>query len=431
MNHKDTVILICSYSGSKRIPQKIFKEINGKSVLRHIEDRIEKSGIDVCWLLPESEKYETRYLNICNDFYDVVSGLESPLHRMAHYLEYYDRYKYVIRITHDDILIDTKTMIDLLERVKKGRYDYGITPTILEGAGVEVIKAKNIIAAAKNHSGFVEHVSYLVKGKKQLIMKPRSSIERDYRLTLDYPKDLIVLQCVLKEVGNNASVDEICKYLDENYITKYNELPNISFYTCVYNGEKFIEETIKSVIGQMSSYDEYIIVDDCSTDKSLEIILNTINDFNANVTILKNDTNIGLASSSNIAIDNAKGTYVMRVDADDTLNGHACLWFVLEDADFDIAYFRYAEINKDNKITGKILKNKDHHAGCALMKRRFINELRFKDGLRHWDSLELYKRAKKYGTILNSDFYIWNYRRHKDSMSNNNLKKRRRIKRAI
>ncbi|UVV78072.1 glycosyltransferase [Bacteroides fragilis] len=51
----------------------------------------------------------------------------------------------------------------------------------------------------------------------------------------------------------------------------------ISVCLASYNGQLFIEQQIKSILAQLSEYDELIVSDDCSTDKTLEIV-ETLND---------------------------------------------------------------------------------------------------------------------------------------------------------
>ena len=57
-----------------------------------------------------------------------------------------------------------------------------------------------------------------------------------------------------------------------NYLEASNNKPMISIITVVFNGEKYLEQTIKSIINQTYKNFEYIIIDGGSTDGTLEII---------------------------------------------------------------------------------------------------------------------------------------------------------------
>ncbi len=81
-----------------------------------------------------------------------------------------------------------------------------------------------------------------------------------------------------------------------------------------YNSEKYIAQSIKSVQEQTHKNWELIIVDDCSTDNTIDII-NSIKD--ARIKLIKNKTNKGAAESRNIALRNANGKWVAFLDSDD------------------------------------------------------------------------------------------------------------------
>ncbi|OWP84894.1 hypothetical protein BWK59_02925 [Flavobacterium davisii] len=81
----------------------------------------------------------------------------------------------------------------------------------------------------------------------------------------------------------------------------------------LYNKENYIYNTLTSVIDQSYSNFEIIIVNDGSTDKSLEIIQN-INDSRIRIF---NQQNKGVSSARNLGIKNAKGTLIAFLDADD------------------------------------------------------------------------------------------------------------------
>lgn len=90
----------------------------------------------------------------------------------------------------------------------------------------------------------------------------------------------------------------------------------VSIITPVYNAEKFIGETIASVINQTYTEWEMILVDDCSTDKSAEIV-KSFSEIDSRIKYHKLEINSGAAVSRNTALDMAKGRYIAFLDSDD------------------------------------------------------------------------------------------------------------------
>lgn len=95
-----------------------------------------------------------------------------------------------------------------------------------------------------------------------------------------------------------------------------NNSPIISVVMSVYNSEKYLSESIESILSQTFSDFEFIIIDDGSTDKS-NSILNKFARSDARINIITNLENIGLANSLNKGLHIAKGDYVARMDSDD------------------------------------------------------------------------------------------------------------------
>lgn len=90
----------------------------------------------------------------------------------------------------------------------------------------------------------------------------------------------------------------------------------VSVITPVYNVEKFIGETIESVMTQDYKDVELVLVDDCSSDSSAEIIKRYQKRF-PNIIYHKQEKNQGAAVARNIALKIAKGRYVAFLDSDD------------------------------------------------------------------------------------------------------------------
>lgn len=91
--------------------------------------------------------------------------------------------------------------------------------------------------------------------------------------------------------------------------------PIISVVMSVYNGEKYLSEAIESILNQTYKDFEFIIINDGSSDNSLEIIKKYQNQDERIVLISRE--NKGLVASLNEGIEKAKGKYIARMDADD------------------------------------------------------------------------------------------------------------------
>lgn len=89
------------------------------------------------------------------------------------------------------------------------------------------------------------------------------------------------------------------------------------FFTVIiplYNKEKYIEKALKSILNQTFTDFEVLIVNDCSTDKSLEIASEFVSE---KIQIIQHEKNSGLAATRNTGIKKAKSNYVTFLDADD------------------------------------------------------------------------------------------------------------------
>lgn len=121
-----------------------------------------------------------------------------------------------------------------------------------------------------------------------------------------------------------------------------------------YNCEKFVEETVKSVINQTYTNWELLFVDDCSTDNSVAIV-ESFND--SRIRILKNEKNSGAAVSRNYALREAKGDYIAFLDSDD-------IWLpeklekqisFMEKNGYKFSYSKYEEIDETSQSLGRVV----------------------------------------------------------------------------
>lgn len=97
------------------------------------------------------------------------------------------------------------------------------------------------------------------------------------------------------------------------------DIPLVSIVLPVWNGERYIVEAIESVLAQTERDFELIIVDDCSTDSSLQIAeMYATRD--ARIRVLRNETNLKLPASLNRGFEVARGTYFSWTSDDNLLH---------------------------------------------------------------------------------------------------------------
>src|SRR5580704_15894010 len=90
--------------------------------------------------------------------------------------------------------------------------------------------------------------------------------------------------------------------------------PVISVLMPAYNTERYILQSVQSVLGQTFEDFELLVIDDCSTDATAKI-LSSIDD--RRLRVLRNERNLGVVGSLNHGMGQARGRYIARIDADD------------------------------------------------------------------------------------------------------------------
>lgn len=129
----------------------------------------------------------------------------------------------------------------------------------------------------------------------------------------------------------------------------------ISIIVPVYNAEKFIRETVQSVLDQTYKDFELLLVDDCSKDRSVEVI-ESIED--ERVVLLRQEHNAGAYAARNRGLKEAKGRYIAFLDSDDCWEPckleHELAFMECENAGFVFTGYEFADENC--KGTGKIVR---------------------------------------------------------------------------
>lgn len=98
-----------------------------------------------------------------------------------------------------------------------------------------------------------------------------------------------------------------------------NSNPLVSVLVASYNNSKYIRETLDSIENQKYSNIEIIIVDDCSTDNSINVIDMWIASSIHKVVFIKNEVNLGVCKTFNRALGKARGKYISIIGSDDLM----------------------------------------------------------------------------------------------------------------
>ncbi len=100
-----------------------------------------------------------------------------------------------------------------------------------------------------------------------------------------------------------------------------NEMPLVSIIVPMYNTEQYIAELLNSCLGQTLKNFEIIIVDDCSTDKSCEIVESYVDRFGGRLKLVKLQKNsAGPSIPRNIGLEMSRGKYIFFMDNDDAIS---------------------------------------------------------------------------------------------------------------
>ena len=209
----------------------------------------------------------------------------------------------------------------------------------------------------------------------------------------------------------------------------------ISIIVPVYNVEKYLNKCIESIINQTYKNLEIILIDDGSTDNSGEICDEYRNKDKRIIVIHKK--NGGLSDARNVGIDNANGKYISFIDSDDYVeeNYIELLYNTINQYDADMSIASHKVIYEKNIIdrsTGKkfcaapkkILEmllydnGIDTSAWGKLYKRELFKDIKFPKGRLFEDSATTYKLIDKSKKIAVYSKPVYNYIIRNNSISN-------------
>lgn len=204
-----------------------------------------------------------------------------------------------------------------------------------------------------------------------------------------------------------------------------------------YNTAKYIAETVQSVLAQTYQNWELIIVDDCSTDDTNEVVKPFLRD--SRIRYLKNEKNSGAAVSRNRALREAKGKWIAFLDSDD-------LWMpeklekqiaFMKENGYTLSFTEYEKIDEDSKplniyvsgpekVNKRKMYNYDYIGQLTMMySAKEFGLIQIKDIKKNNDyaiRLQLYKKPGTCAYLLKEN--LAKYRVRKVSISHDKFRRK-------
>ena len=204
----------------------------------------------------------------------------------------------------------------------------------------------------------------------------------------------------------------------------------ITVYIVNHNYDDYLLQCYYSVLYQTYKNIEILIIDNNSNSKSKNLLNSIVSIHNTKVIFRKESD---LISACNVAINNANGKYIFRLDADDFLRKDAIERLVnnIEENNADLIYPEYFEISVEGNVLNRIkhinfdkhvtLPSFPAHGACTLFRLSALKkiggydeEFDRQDGYYMWIKFLINKLK-----IININFPLFFYRIHSSSLSNN------------
>lgn len=135
------------------------------------------------------------------------------------------------------------------------------------------------------------------------------------------------------------------------------KMVNISIIMPLYNAERFLKETLHSILRQTYRAYELICIDDASTDRTVEIV-KEFQGFDNRISIFSNQERLGAAISRNIGIQKAVGKYITFLDGDDIFEEEMlqCAYETIDKFNTDIVMYEYIHTSSDHIYEKKMVE---------------------------------------------------------------------------
>lgn len=207
--------------------------------------------------------------------------------------------------------------------------------------------------------------------------------------------------------------------------------PKITVLMSTYNGEKYLCKSIDSILNQTFTDFEFLIIDDGSTDKTLEIL----QDYNdSRIRIITNKKNIGLTGSLNEGLKIANGKHIARQDADDISHPERLekqYYFLENNKEYGLVgswtevidennnHIQYWKQESEPELIFYILSFRNCLTHTSVMfDRKFVNEIKgYNEKYERSQDYELWYRISRKKKIYVIPEYLVKWRRVSEGVS--------------
>lgn len=207
----------------------------------------------------------------------------------------------------------------------------------------------------------------------------------------------------------------------------------ISIILAVHNGEKFIQESVESILSQTFTDFEFLVINDASSDRTADILCGFSD---RRIRVITNGTNLGLTKCLNLGLGEAKGEYIARMDADDVAYPERLdkqLKFMEASPEIALVGSAVDIINKQGEITGKkdrladslsikyysvFIDNPFIHSTLFFRKQAILEAGGYNESFRYAQDYDLASRLLKQGlSLANLPDRLLRLRKHNAAIS--------------
>lgn len=188
----------------------------------------------------------------------------------------------------------------------------------------------------------------------------------------------------------------------------------VSIIAVCYNHSRYVIDTLDSIINQTYKNLELIIMDDCSTDNSVELINEWIKKKKQSCTFISHTQNIGLCKTLNEALNLINGEYLQMISCDDILLPNKIetqVQFLLIHKEFSVVCSNYIEIDEKSNVLRESVFPDDFSLPDDIFSALLLGHKHYPILLHSTTAFYETKVFEEVGfyleDIIQEDFYMW------------------------